>query len=104
MSVKEITSSSEYKNVITQSGLVVVDFKANWCFPCNKIAPKVAELAIAYPSAHFYKVDVDKLQDVAASTGVTSMPTFLFFKDGKHIDTVVGANLSILKKKVDLYA
>ena len=57
--------------------LLVVDFTAVWCGPCQRIAPAFAALAEEYAdSAHFVKVDVDKLGELAAQLGVTSMPTF----------------------------
>lgn len=65
----------------------------SWCGPCKAIAPVFEQLSQKYgQSAKFAKVDVDELQSVAASAGVTAMPTFQFFKSGKRVDELRGAN------------
>ena len=57
----------------------IIDFYATWCRPCKMTAPIVEELAKDYSGKiDFYKVDVDKEQDVAAAFGIQSIPTFLF--------------------------
>jgi thioredoxin 1 len=74
-------------------GLAMVDFWATWCGPCRIVAPIVEELARDYADKGVVvgKVDVDHNPGVAARFGVRSIPSILFFKDGKHVDTVVGA-------------
>jgi thioredoxin 1 len=71
---------------------IVLDCFAEWCGPCKAIAPKLAEFSETYPQAKFYKIDVDKLSEVAAELGVRAMPTFMLFKDGQKVGDVVGAN------------
>jgi len=80
--------------------LVVVDFFATWCGPCQKIAPFFEEMARKYPKAIFVKVDVDRCQETAASNGVTAMPTFLFFRNKTKIDTMRGADNGTLEEKI----
>ncbi|KAK1362301.1 Thioredoxin domain-containing protein [Heracleum sosnowskyi] len=70
--------------------LIVVDFTTSWCGPCRVMAPYLAELAKKLPSVTFLKVGVDELQSVAADWVVEAMPTFMFLKDGKIVDKVVG--------------
>jgi thioredoxin 1 len=71
---------------------VVVDFWATWCGPCRMIAPIVEELAGEYQGkVKVGKLDVDENQQTAIKYGVRSIPTVLFFKDGKLFDTVIGA-------------
>ena len=58
---------------------VIIDFYATWCRPCRMTAPVVEKLAKEYQGKiDFYKVDVDKEQDLAAAFGIQSIPTFLF--------------------------
>ena len=74
------------------AGLAVVDFWATWCAPCRMIGPIVEQLAGEYAGrAKVAKLDVDNNQRTAARFNVRSIPTILFFKDGKLVDQVVGA-------------
>jgi thioredoxin 1 len=73
-------------------GLVVVDFWAEWCGPCRAIAPVLEQLATTYAGKlRVTKLDVDQHPRTPMKFNVRSIPTLLFFKDGKHVDTVVGA-------------
>ncbi|XP_043916977.1 thioredoxin-like isoform X2 [Protopterus annectens] len=80
---------------------VVVDFTASWCGPCRNIAPCFEELSQQYPNIKFVKVDVDEASDVAADCGVTAMPTFHFYKNGKKVKDFCGANKEMLQKAVE---
>ena len=80
--------------------LVVVDFTATWCGPCQRIAPEFAKMAEDNPDCVFVKVDVDENEDVAQEQGVSAMPTFMYFKNGKKVDELVGASIDQLKAKV----
>ena len=75
--------------------LVVVDFTASWCPPCQMIAPKFAELAEQLgDAAILVKVDVDENADAAQAAGISCMPTFQFFKDGVKIHEIQGADFN----------
>jgi thioredoxin 1 len=78
---------------VTESGtLTLVDFWAEWCGPCKMIAPTVGELAEEYQGRlKVCKLDVDENQRTAQQFAVRSIPSLLFFKGGKVVETVVGA-------------
>ncbi len=77
---------------VTGAGLSMVDFWAVWCGPCRIVAPSVEQLAEQYQGqVTVGKLDVDANQRTATQFNVRSIPTILFFKDGKMVDQVVGA-------------
>ncbi|KAK6798051.1 hypothetical protein RDI58_005753 [Solanum bulbocastanum] len=85
---------------IENKKLIVVDFTASWCGPCRFIAPFLAELAKKIPTVTFLKVDVDELKSVATDWAVEAMPTFMFIKEGKIVDKVVGAKKDELQQTI----
>jgi len=103
-----INNSSAWKAKLEEAKstgkIVVVDFTATWCGPCRLMAPIFAELSKKFENLIFLKVDVDEVQDVTAEWEVRAMPTFLFIKDGKQLDKIVGANKDELERKCSQYA
>lgn len=87
--VSDATFASEVEQA---GGLTVVDFWATWCGPCLMVAPVLEQLANEYAGrAKVAKVDVDANQRTAMRFNIRSIPSILFFKNGQHVDTVVGA-------------
>ncbi len=86
-----VTDATFQQEVEQHQGLAVVDFWATWCGPCHMVAPIMVQLAEQYQGKiKVLKVDVDANQRTAMRFNVRSIPSLLFFKDGKHVDTVVG--------------
>ncbi|KAI1438302.1 thioredoxin-like protein [Xylaria sp. CBS 124048] len=86
--VQHITSSAELAALFSSTTYVAVDFYADWCPPCKTIAPVYEGLAARHGIEGvlaFAKVNVDHVQDIARTHGVTAMPTFMFFKDGRQV-------------------
>ena len=103
-SVHAVHSKAEFDKLISTSRskqLVVVDFAASWCGPCQQIAPKFEAMAAAMPHVRFLKVDVDECKELSQEFGVKSMPTFKMLKAGKEIDEMKGADEGALREKVE---
>lgn len=90
--IKQVSDSSFAAEVLQASGLVLVDFWAEWCGPCKMIAPLLDELAQTYEGRLIVaKVNVDENREVPAEYGIRGIPTLMLFKDGKLLATKVGA-------------
>jgi thioredoxin 1 len=72
-------------------GVTLVDFYADWCGPCRRIAPVIEELASEmHGKATIAKLDIEQAQKTTASFQVMSIPTLILFKDGKEKQRIVG--------------
>ena len=90
--IVNVTDASFNNEIEQTKGLALVDFWAIWCGPCQAIAPVVEQLAEQYAGKlKVAKLDTDMNQNTAVRFNVRSIPTIMFFKDGRHVDTVVGA-------------
>ena len=88
----DLTEQSFDEALIANHGLVMVDFWAEWCGPCQAIAPLLEELAEASEGrVTLMKVNVDAEPRLAARYNIRSIPTILFVKEGQVVDRVVGA-------------
>lgn len=77
------------QEVLKSDKTVLVDFWATWCGPCQMIAPVVEDIA-KEGKVKVGKVNVDDEQELAINYGVMSIPTLIFFKNGKPVKEVVG--------------
>ena len=80
------------KELFASGKLVMVDFWATWCGPCQHMGPIVEQLAAEYEGrAVIGKYNVDENEELAAQIGVRNIPTFIFVKDNAVVGKVVGA-------------
>ena len=83
--------SASFDKSLAEGKLMLVDFWAAWCGPCRMLGPVVEDLAKKYEGKVVVgKVNVDEERELAIRYGVMSIPTVIFFKDGKEIDRKVG--------------
>ncbi len=86
-----VVNNDNFKNeVLEHSTLVVVDFYADWCGPCQMLKPILEEISKERNDVKIVKVNVDDASDLAESFGIFSIPTVLFFKGGKLVNKFVG--------------
>jgi thioredoxin 1 len=85
-------NDGNFDQMVSKPGLMVVDFWAEWCAPCRFVSPVLDELAKEYAGKMVLgKLNVDLNPQVSARFMIRSIPTIMFFKDGKPVDTVIGA-------------
>ncbi|TKB81735.1 MAG: thioredoxin [Nitrospira sp.] len=88
----KVDSSSWDSQVMKASELVMVDFWAVWCGPCQMVAPIVDELATEYTGkVRVMKLNTDENPEIAGQYQVMSIPTILFFKNGQVVEKLIGA-------------
>ena len=86
----EITDTN-LKEVLAKDGITVLDFWAPWCGPCRVVGPIIEELAIANEDVQVGKVNIDDNGISAATFGIRSIPTIIFFKGGEKVEQIAGA-------------
>lgn len=88
----EFTDANFQQEVLNSDVPVLIDFWAVWCGPCKMIAPFVEEIAKEYEGkVKVGKLDVDNNPNISMQYGIRSIPTLLFFRDGKVVDQIMGA-------------
>lgn len=84
-------NTEELEKAIEDNEILLVDMYAEWCGPCKMLAPVLEDIATKYhPNIKVVKVDIDKFQESAEKYNVRSVPTTLFFYNGKLKQTIVG--------------
>lgn len=105
MSIIHIANAEEFKKeVVNYAGIVVVDFRAEWCGPCRMIWPVMEELEKdnAEKWVRVVKVNVDENPELAWAFQVSSIPVVFFMKKWQPVDTIIGANpKNIYQMKID---
>lgn len=101
-----VNSDAEFSNALSKAqdnqGLAIAYFTATWCGPCRAIAPVVENLSTSYSNVTILKLDIDEetLSNSLQTSGVTSVPTFHFYKNGEKVADLVGADPHRLKEIV----
>ncbi|WP_338739110.1 thioredoxin [Haloplanus salilacus] len=84
-----VDGQSQLDDVVAEHDVVLMDFYADWCGPCQMLEPVVETLA-AETDAAVAKVDVDANQQLAGAYGVRGVPTLVLFADGEQVEELVG--------------
>ena len=95
--VIELNSQDFEEKVINNSGVVLVDFYAQWCMPCKILAPEMEKLAAEYDQDFqitIAKVNTETSPDLAIRLGVRGIPNVIIFKQGKVVKQIVGLRKS----------
>lgn len=103
MSIIHLSDNEFKEQVLHSKQLAIVDFWAPWCGPCKIISPILEELSKEYDGkVKIYKINIDEHQATAAKYQVLSIPTLLFFKQGKIVKQVVGMrSVSDIRKAIN---
>lgn len=81
MAILEL-SQDNFESTVSQEGIVIVDFWADWCGPCKRFAPVFEKAAEQHSDVTFAKVDTEEHQGLAAALQIMSIPTIMVFRDG----------------------
>jgi len=95
--VREVNTDEFIQEIAT--GTTIVDIWASWCGPCKALGPVLEKVEKEYPNSSFVKSKADQNVKICNQFGVRSLPTLLFFKEGKLIDKIVGG---VPKKDIEL--
>lgn len=97
-------TTNNFETEVTNSAIpVMIDFYADWCGPCKMMSPIVNQMADKYDGkVKIGKVNVDQNPELAGRFGIMSIPSFLFIKDGKVVNSSVGGmSPDMLSSKID---
>ncbi|MBQ1387899.1 thioredoxin [Candidatus Saccharibacteria bacterium] len=88
--MKEINTEDFEMEVLEAEGMVLVDFNADWCGPCQMMKPILEEFAEKNAEVKLVGVNVDDNSDLAEKYGVSGIPCLVLFKNGEEVNRVVG--------------
>ncbi len=99
----QMATDSSFEELVKSPTPVLIDFWAEWCMPCQRIAPTVEQLAAEYAGKlTIAKMNVDENPSVPTQLGIRGIPTLMLFKGGQLVDQVVGAvDKGTLKRMID---
>jgi thioredoxin 1 len=86
-----VLTDKTFGEFVSKNHAAVIDCWAAWCGPCYMLSPIVEELAGEHPEISFGKLNVDENRKVPSKYGIMSIPTLLYFRDGRLVDKTIGA-------------
>ena len=100
--IKHITNEQEFNEYIKE-GLVLIDFFATWCGPCQRLSPIIAQVAEEYgDKAVVGKYNAENNEELLEKYGVRNIPTILFIKNGEVLQRLTGVvNATKIKETID---
>jgi thioredoxin len=84
-------TTEQFKETVEKTGIVFLDWWAQWCGPCRAFAPVYQKVSDDNPDITFAKIDTDAEQQLAAAFGIRSIPTLMIFRDGVPLFAQPGA-------------
>lgn len=88
--LKKIEEKDFEKEVLQNNKMVVVDFFATWCMPCQMLIPVLEEIASEREELDIIEIDVDKARNLSMQYEIEAVPTMVIFKNGTQIDRIGG--------------
>ncbi|CAD6205486.1 unnamed protein product [Miscanthus lutarioriparius] len=98
--VREVRSPAELEAAVAGARAAAVHFWASWCEASKQMDEVFAHLAVDFPHAAFLRVEAEEQPEISEAHGVSAVPYFVFYKEGKTVDTLEGANPASLANKV----
>lgn len=83
-------TSKDFKNIISQNKICVLDCYATWCMPCTMMSKVVDNVEYKYPQILFVKINIDEEPTIAISQHIEAVPTFVAYKNGAEINRLIG--------------
>ena len=89
--MKYINNEQEYKEAINSNKNIIIKYTAQWCGPCKSIQVLLDQISNEDPTITIYGIDVDTSEDLANESGIRSIPTLKYYKEGKFIGESIGS-------------